>query len=350
MKRYISILVIAIIPTWVLTSCAGDDKPEKAENVVNVETITVKQKQVKFPIHTSGKLKSPKELRLSFKTGGIIQSIEVDEGEMVNKGDAMARLDLSEIRAKVRQAELAVEKAERDLKRTKNLYQDSVATLEDYQNAKTALNLAEADYEAALFNLNHSSIKAPANGKVLKTLMEANEMVGPGTPVILFGVMEGRWKMNCNLSDKDVIKVKAGDTAHIHFDPYPNQVFRSTVKQIAGTADPYTGTYEVELRLDPVEVKLASGFIGKVDIYPTESDLFMVIPNEAMIDASGTTAYVYSIEDNRPVRRKIIISRLTGEKLYVKSGVAPGMTLITKGVNYIDSKSKINVMKPEENK
>ena len=80
----------------------------------------------------------------------------------------MAQLDLSEIEAHSDQARAAFEKAGRDLARVKKLYDDNVTTLEQLQNATTAFEIASSQVRVAEFNLHHSSIFAPVNGKILK--------------------------------------------------------------------------------------------------------------------------------------------------------------------------------------
>ena len=67
------------------------------------------------PIVASGLVSSAKEARLSFKVGGIINQMFVEEGQSVRKGQLLATLNLTEIDAQVNQAQLANEKAERDL-------------------------------------------------------------------------------------------------------------------------------------------------------------------------------------------------------------------------------------------
>ena len=107
-----------------------------------------------------GKLASKEELKLSFKTGGIISEIFVDEGQTVKKGQVLAKLNLSEIQAQVNQAILGLDKAERDYRRANNLYKDSVVTLEQLQNTTTALDIAKSNVKIAEFNLQFSTIKA----------------------------------------------------------------------------------------------------------------------------------------------------------------------------------------------
>ena len=143
-----------------LWSCGSK---EKAENLTDSKTVPVKlaeveQKQLATEIKGAGLLNSSREARLSFKTAGIIQKIYVEEGDKVRKGQLLATLNLTEINLQVAQYKEGVEKAKRDFQRAENLYKDSIATLEQKQNAETALRMAQQNLDIAKYNQNFSAI------------------------------------------------------------------------------------------------------------------------------------------------------------------------------------------------
>ncbi len=324
-------------------ACKQKTSIENRKTSIPVKTWITQKKAVLFPVRTSGKLSKKSEIKLSFKTGGIISSIHIKEGEIVKEGQVMARLNLMEIKAKTNQARLALKKAERDYIRVQNLYQDSVATLEQYQNMQTALEVARNQLDIAQFNLEYSIIKAPADGRVLKRLVEENEIIAPGHPVFLFSSTKNDWVLRCNLSDRDVVKLKLLDTAQIFFDAYPSHTFTAEVSQIAEWADPYTGTYEVELRIGKETELLLSGFIAKAQIFPSLEKSLVVIPAGALVRGKGRTGFVYVVENGKPLMKKIRFSKISNDSLSVEQGLTAGEELITEGNYYIDGSSEIEI-------
>jgi len=124
------ILWIAASALFFLSSCAEKaDIAQKNEQIVCVQAKAIKETTASNSIQFSGVLSSKRISKLSFKTGGIINQILVKEGVSVKKGQLLASLDMTEILAQVQQARLGFEKADRDLKRVKNLYADTVITL-----------------------------------------------------------------------------------------------------------------------------------------------------------------------------------------------------------------------------
>ena len=320
----------------------ADRSTGKSEPIV-VGVSKVEVNDIHFPIHCAGKLSARSEVKLSFKTGGIIAEILVEEGETVKAGTKMARLNLSEIQATANQANLALEKAKRDLERVRNLYRDSVATREQYENVQTACNLAESQVRIASFNLQYSTITAPSSGRVLKRIAEKDEMIAPGHPVFLFAASENDWVLKVNLTDREIVQVNLLDSALITFDAYPGIPFPAWVSEVGSFSDPYTGTYEVELTLQRPGERLVSGFIGRADIIPSRKYRILTIPVDALLEANGMIGFVYALENGKAVRKRIEIAEIREEKILVRQGLDSGATVITDGAAFISPDSDIRV-------
>jgi RND family efflux transporter MFP subunit len=306
----------------------------------------VVREAVAVPVHTSGKLASPSEATLSFKVGGLVGQILVNEGESVEAGHLLADLKGDEIDAQVAQAKSAFEKAERDLERVRRLYGDSVATLEQLQDAETGYEMAKAQLEIAEFNRTHSSIYAPADGKVLRRFVEPNELVGPGTPVLLFGSSGKEWTVRVGVADRDVIRLALGDSADVAFDAYPGRLFPARIVEIGEAAHPLSGAYEVELALGSGGVKLVSGFVARVDIYPSMCEPMAVVPIEALMEASGEVGYVYVPDESGEAVRKtaVTLGCLLGDRVAVRSGLEEGLRVVTAGAPYLTDKAAIRIV------
>jgi len=326
------------------TGCKTKPREEPEKPAVGIRILRISNSDYLSPVHTTGKLSTKSESKLSFKTGGIIQRIMADEGQSVKRGQLLAELNPEEIYSQVRQAELVLEKSERDFRRAENLYRDSVATLELYENAITALDIAKANERIARFNLKYSAIHAPADGRILKRIGETNEIIAPGHPVFLFASTQNEWVVRANLTYRDVIRVQMLDSARIFFDAYDNEVFTGMVSEIGTAADPYTGTYEVEVQLLRKPEKLVSGFIARIDIYPSDNKSAIIIPYGAVVDGTGLTGYVYVIKDSRPQRRKIFIESFTDQGIIVRSGVYEGEEIVIEGTQYLGENSPVRII------
>jgi RND family efflux transporter MFP subunit len=341
-----TLLLLAAGLLLALVGCNMSEANSNPVEAVGVRTARVEKANIAPPIRAAGTLSGRAESRLSFKIGGIIDRIVVREGQSVRRGQLLATLKLAEISAQVHQAQNAFDKAERDLQRVKNLYRDSAATLEQFQDATTGYEVAKSSLEIAEFNRQYASIYAPVAGKILKRFAEANELVSPGTPVLMLRNVQEGWVVKAGLADRDVVRVAIGDTARLTFDAYSDQSFFAAVAEISGTASPMTGTYEVELRVDPAEgATFLSGMIAKVEILPAKKSLVSLVPIESLIEAEGLRGNVY-IMASPNVAKKIGVSVafIHDQHAAIAAGLDGIDEVITDGAAYLNDGDAIKIV------
>lgn len=345
--KYIGVLGFTLL--IFLLSCSPDQIEIKSEKAQQIEVEKIISKQISQPVFASGKVIPASEKKLSFKTGGIIKNISFKEGQFVNKGKLLASLDLSEIKPRYDQAVIGFDKAKRDFERVKNLYADSVASLEQYQDSKTALDVAESNLAIASFNLENSKIVAPSDGVILKKLAEEKEIVNQGMPVLLFGSNKGNWTVKVGVSDKNIVRLGMRDSVVISLDVYPDQQFSGEITVIGSMANPYNGTYDVEIEFQPENITLRQGYIGKVTIYPAEKREYTVIPLSALVEGSGNSGYVFTYDDNNRAKKlPVEISFINGNEIALKEGPGVGTLIASTGAQYLTDNSLVSPSDKQE--
>jgi len=300
-----------------------------------------------YIIHTSGQLTTNDETYLSFKSDGVVNSILVKEGDHVHKGQLLAMLELTEINAKVKQAELNVEKTQRDYTRTGNLYKDSVATLEQLQNSKTAYDAAIHQLDAARFNRIHSEIRAFEDGYVLRKFVNPGQVVTSGSPILQTnGAGKSEWALKAGLSDKEWSAIAINDSATIETDVSGDNKLKAVVIRKTEGADPYTGSFVVELKIISKNVpSLASGLFAKAQIKASAKKELWLIPYEALLDGNGSNGYVYVTNDNKTAQKATVeIESLSKEGIYISKGLENAKNLIIAGSPYLKENSLISIV------
>src|SRR3989441_8049961 len=215
---------LTLLTPLVLAACGrGRAATPPAGDAVAVRVAPVSVDRLAPPVTATGTLGPKEEVTLSFKVGGVVSRIFVDEGRAVRAGDTLAELDLSEIDAAVVRARSAAEKAERDLTRARRLYADSVATLEQAQNAQTGRDVAHAELETTLFNRRYAVIVAPASGLILRRSAEPGELVQAGKAILTLGSHARGVVVRAGLADREVVRTRRGDRAVVGFDPFPDR-------------------------------------------------------------------------------------------------------------------------------
>jgi RND family efflux transporter MFP subunit len=258
----------------------------------------------------------------------------------------LASLKPAEISAQVQQVKLGLQKAERDYQRATNLYNDSVATLEQLQNAKTALDVAKQAYDQASFNQTYSRIYAPADGFVVKKLANTGEVISTGTAVLIMNALSSnsKWVLKTGVSDREWALLEKGNKASVSFDALPGKQFSAVVSRKAMASDPVSGVFEVELQVNINESKAAAGMFGRAIVQPSDSVKGFTIPFEALIEANGKSGFVFVTNDQKTVKRvPVTIGSINESSVLVTTGLEDAKFLITSGSPFLNERSTIVV-------
>ncbi|WEK33419.1 MAG: efflux RND transporter periplasmic adaptor subunit [Candidatus Pseudobacter hemicellulosilyticus] len=344
-QAWISILVLALL--------AGACKPAaKEEAFRKEERIPVKLMPLEgagpgaASIQASGLFATEEEAVLSFRNGGVINQLLVKEGDAVKKGQLLATVNVAEIDAGVQQAKLAWEKAQRDFERARQLHLDSVATLEQMQNARTAMDVARQQYNSVNVNRGYSEIRATTSGYVLKRFVNNGQVVGPGSPVFMInGAKNSDWLLNAGVSDRQWARLAIGDKATIETDALPGQVLQAYVYKKSEGVDPAAGTMQVQLKLTgKPPAAIASGIFARASIQPSIEGRGWLIPADALLDGDAGKGYVFVTRDGKTAhKQEVLIGSIQPGGILVTGGLDSVTAIIISGSPYLDEGSAIIV-------
>jgi len=341
------ILVAAVLLAGCGGGSSGPDAPPQ-QDAAPVRTSPAETVTIPREIRAVGILAPRDEIRLSFKAGGVLDRVDVDVGDRVREGQVLAVLKRVEVDAAVSQAAEAADKARRDLERARQLRLDEVATEEQVQDLATAYSVARSNLQAAQFNARFARIEAPADGIVLQRLAKADELVQGGQPVLVIGSTGAGWVVRAALVDRDVVRANIDDDAIVTFDAFPGREFAGRVARIASSADPQTGTFEVEVEIANGDARFARGLVAKValELAAVEGDTERtVVPLTAVVEANGASATIYVHDATAGVarRRQVAVGAIVGERVIVISGLEPGEQVITDGAAWLTDGRAVRV-------
>jgi RND family efflux transporter MFP subunit len=332
-----ALMVAACAKPAATTPSAGDPRP------VRVAPVTVEA--LGDGVRAVGILAPKNEARLSFKVGGIIESIHAEEGARVRGGQVLAVLKQAEIGAAVTQAREAAAKSARDLERAKALYADGVASREQFEDAGTAAAVSAAGLASAEFNARHARIVASGEGVVLRKLAETGEAVAAGQPVVVVGSADRGWIVRVALADRDIVRVHVGDAAAVSFDAWPGRAFTGRVANLSASADPATGTFTVEVAVSADGAGFVQGLVAKVALNPARGAATTVVPVQALVEANGDEASVFVLDPKASIVRRVAIrvGRLSGTQVEVLGGLEPGALVVIDGGAYLENGEAVRI-------
>jgi len=344
-------LLSLIAAMSVLYSCNEEDKsknPLGETDVIPVKISAVSAFGLPHKINATGLVSTENEAKYSFKIGGVINRVLVEEGQFFKKGQLLATLNSTEISAGLEQASLNVDKTQRDYTRAVNLYKDSVFTLEQLQNTKTALDIAQKAKEAIAFNERYSKIYAASDGFVTQKIANEGEVIGAGTPVFIINETNGNnnYLLKVGVTDREWSAISPGQAAKVTLDGYAGKEIDAFVFRKSQAADRALGSFQVELKLKLKDIKPAVGMFGKAEISTNSDEHVNVIPYSSLVEADGDKAFVFAPEGTGKVRKiPVTISKIDNQQVYLREGLADVKEIVVSNSAYLNEKSTIKIIR-----
>lgn len=335
--------LVALACTALLAAC-GPQKPDPNATTVaelpRVKASIIQEGPAVAAVEVAGVGSLRDEARLSFKVGGVIDKVYVREGEAVKAGQILAKLNQRDVQSAVAQAQAGYDKALRDLNRGKQLRQQEVITQVQLDDLTTALDVAKAQLNQAKFAADTASIIASADGVVLRRFAQATEVVAAGQPVLLLGSAASGYVMKASLSDNEAVKVSPGNSADVRFDAHPGKTWAGKVIELSQAADPITGTYGMQVLIDPnsnPDARLLSGLTGAVKVKPDNYQAArQYLPLGAVVEGDNQRAWVYLVSPENQVKRtQVQVAFVTESGLALANELPANSKVVTTGAAYL---------------
>ena len=289
-------------------------------------------------LQLTGRMEAFCEIDIASEAMGVLTSVNSDLGQAKSKGDIIATIDDRIKNLAVQKAKNLKEKLEKDLERSKNLYNGGTLTQQQFDDAQNLYNDAVIQLNQAEKELQNATIKSPIKGIITKKQVEKGEFVNIGSPIVTI-IDISKLKIKLNVSETNVYLINLNDMVTVATDVYPGVTFVGKISYISAQGDD-SHNYPVEIEIaNNGRYPLKSGTFANVMInLPVFGDE-LCIPSEALL-GSTTDAEVYVAEKNKAVLRKIVIGK--GNDKYVKiiSGLKEGEKVIVNGkINLSDNKA-----------
>ncbi len=309
-----------------------------------------------------GTVKSVPALELKFETNGVIQTLNVKEGDKVRKGDTLATLDPRDVKLEIQWAQSKLDSARAEynaaLKRyqvIKKLYEVGAIIKDRLDQAQAEVDVAKSKIEIAHRELALSKAKmkklqllAPQDGIIGKKEKDVGEFVTPNDVVLTLLDPQNTY-VEVGIIEKDVYKIKTGQRVKVKVDTYPTRIFFGYVESIFPEIDERTRTMNVRIRvLDPGRL-LKPGMFARADIGVFSKRNALVVPSISVAIQRGAY-YAGVVEENKVVYKKVSVEYITTDYAVIKKGLLPGALVITEtpGMKRLNPGTGVKIIETQE--
>jgi len=321
-KRQIIIGVVGFLVLWLIVSILLS----KREKPIPVTTEKAVRKTILQTVSATGKVQPETEVKISPEVAGEIIELPVADGMGIKKGDLLVKIKPDSYKALLEQQEAAISaakatnlqqkatmlKCEQDLKRAEDMYAKKTISIQEYNNAQAASDVAKNTYESSLHEieraqagssqardqLSKTTVYSPINGTVTILNSKLGERIVAtgqfaGTEVMRVADLS-RMQAVIDVNENDVPNVKIGDKANVKIDAYGDRKFKGTVAQIgntgkttgSGTQEEVTN-FEVKINLEREDVLLRPGLSCTADIETNMVKDAVAVPMQAVTIRTG---------------------------------------------------------------
>ena len=305
------------------------------EQAIHVQADTLYVENINAKFLYSGTFEPYKETKISAELQGKINTLLVDVGSVVIKGQTLVLLDHSLLKLQVQTIDLQVEGLEADVNRF--IILSKADAIQGVQLEKAELGLKSAKVQRAILleQINKTTIKAPFQGVVTAKLSEEGAFAAPGVPLLQITDITNL-KFTVNVPENDLRQFKLNHSYTITADAYPEISFTGKVTMIGSKAN-MGSSFPIQFTLNNTsDLKIKSGMFGKVNLENASQEMGIIIPASAMV-GTAIQPQVYLVKNGKSVMQNISISKNIQNKAVVSSGLKEGDVMVTNGfINLYD--------------
>ena len=314
-KWYIPIIVVvAVVAVWLGTRRGNAKIPETALKPFIEKVVTG---DLRVEVTTTGIIEPINKVEIKSKASGLIEEMNIEESDIVKKGDLITRLDQRDTKnaydqsiANLEVAQATVKQRESDFKRSKDLFDKGLISAAEYDQAELALVEARAqvvrtkiDVDNNDIRLKDTVVRSPIDGVVLTKDVEEGQIISSGISSVSGGTLIATVAnmkevyVKADVDEVDIGKITPGMKTSVVADAYPNVIFYGDVIRIAAQAkiEQNVTSFEVTIKVQNPEDRLKAGMNTSVEILVTDKhDVLLVTPSPR------TRALSLSLKSNPP--------------------------------------------------
>ena len=305
------------------------------EQAINVQVDTLQLENVNAEFSYSGTFEPNKETKISAELQGKINTILVDAGSVVSKGQTLIQLDNSLLKLQLQTIEVQIEGLEADVNRYTILAKADAIQGVQLEKAELGLKSAKVQKATLLEQINKTTIKAPFNGVVTAKLSEEGAFAAPGVPLLQITDIT-TLKFTVNVPEKDLSQFKLNQSYSLSADAYSEILLTGKTTMIGSKAN-MGSSFPVQFTVNnTTDLNIKSGMFGKVLFKSETSGKGIIIPSSA-IQGTENQPQVYIVKNSKALLQNITISNKIQNKAVVSNGLNVGDVIVTNGfINLFD--------------
>jgi membrane fusion protein, multidrug efflux system len=312
----------------------GFQMPPTPVEVAQVQTETVRDR-----FRALGSVEANETVQIVSEVNAVVRALPFAEGQVVRRGQVLARLDDDEIGAEALRADALRDQAKVHHDRVRQLFEQKAASPQELDDASAALKVAQANTRLAHARVGKTRITSPLNGMVGRRLVSPGAFLRVGDAITEVAALD-QVKIRFAAPERFTSLLRAGSGVEITTTAHPGQVFVGKVSMVNPILDPSTRTVQLVAVAPNPGRRLRPGMSADVSATLAERHGALTIPDEAVF-AQGDQTFVYVVAADTVSLRPISIASRDSARVEVAHGLAPGDVVVRAGYQKLYPGAKV---------
>ena len=348
---------------FVLSACTEDNEAAAPEIVRPVKTVVIPKTETSGVRSFPARVESTRRAEVSFRVPGTIQELPIKEGERLEKGQVIAKLDETDYKLSVDDREAEYFRTKKDFERAKPLAKKGFVTKKESDRREAEMKRSLAALNKARKDLEYTVLKAPFSGEISNRLVQNFEEVQAKQPIIELRDISAL-EVKFNVPEQIMVRVteegeRSGEASKepdvfAYFDVAPEKKLKLTFREISTKADPATRTFEATYSLPvPDDLTILPGMTTNVSIDLTDylnSEPVVFLPVEAITSTNELSGRAWIVDEKTMTvaPRDVTVGNLRGGAIAIREGLKPGERVVVAGVPFLVEGMKVRLMPAKE--
>jgi len=289
-------------------------------------------------------LEAEKEAEILARVSGLVTALKCEEGDRVSAGQELLHIEDAEYRLRLDQTEAALVNQQARFDRLKRMFDQGLASAEEFEAAKNDLQSAQAEEGIAKLNVGYTRVEAPFAGRITKRLVDPGRNVSSGTALFVLSDFEPLLA-RVHVPSKEFRSLKPDQTVRLKLDSDENRL-TGTIKLVSPVIDPQTGTIKVTVEIPTYPAATRPGDFAEVQIVTEQRKNVLLVPRGAVVPEKSEQV-VYVAADSLAERRVVELGFQDEDNAQILSGVTEGDLVVVKGQRSLKHGQPIKVLPPE---
>jgi membrane fusion protein (multidrug efflux system) len=292
-------------------------------------------------------LEAEKEAQILARVTGLVETILVEEGDLVKEGAPLLKVDNDEYRYRLEQAAAATVNLRSRYERMEQMKLEELVTEEEFQAVRSELASAEADEGLARLTLSYTTVTAPFTGRVTARLVDVGQNLTAGDPVMVMADFEPLLA-RVHVPSREFNQLRQDQAVNLVLDS-SREKLAGRIKLISPIIDPTSGTIKITIEVPDYPPGTRPGDFAQVQIVTERRDDVVLVPRIAVLTDKGETV-VYTLADSAAPtaeRRVVAVGFTDDDNAQILEGLASGEQVVVKGQRSLKHGSSLKILAEE---